>query len=125
MKTYFVCMCLMKINGLAFRKGRGAGHVGLACIEILNNREVYPNSLLGDVSHESRWSGSIDPKHVELVKRVSERFKLTDAQSVERTDKRMSDIVWQGSYKASKRVESITLTRCVSALKIMQWTLKE
>jgi len=38
-------------------------------------------------------SGSIDPKHVELVKRVSERFKLTDAQSVERTDKRMSDIV--------------------------------
>jgi len=38
-------------------------------------------------------SGSIDPKHVELVKRISERFKLIDAQSVEKTDKRISDIV--------------------------------
>jgi len=38
-------------------------------------------------------SGSIDPKHVELVKRISERFKLSDAQSVEKTDKRISDIV--------------------------------
>jgi len=38
-------------------------------------------------------SGSIDPKHVELVKRVSERFKLGDTQSVEKTDKRVSDIV--------------------------------
>jgi len=38
-------------------------------------------------------SGSIDPKHVELVKRVSERFKLSDTQNVEKTDKRVPDVV--------------------------------
>jgi hypothetical protein len=38
-------------------------------------------------------SGSIDPKHVELVKHVSERFKLNGVEKSDKTGERESDLV--------------------------------